>query len=119
MLASEIHAPAGHEPFDNLDPFPAVGIAVVVFWKADPGEFELGTVPRIHEVNAKSSLADTLDLEGHLCEYYWMDPQRLDRGDELDPIRQRRQRSRTCPGFQQILVVPAGVDNVLGQQGQI
>ena len=101
---------------DHVKPFGPVRIASVMIGEHDPGSFDLGPVPGIDEVDREATVTDLVNAECHFGEHHGMVEHRLDRRDDFDARRQRRQRRGCRPGFELIEGRIMRIDRVLCHQ---
>ncbi len=119
MLALKIRGLALHETVDDLEPLAAVFVTDVMLRKTDAGFFQLGLEPGIDHVERETPLADVLDAEGHLGEHDRMIETRLDRRDDLDALGQRRRRCAGGPCLEDVVLLVARIDGVLGEEDRV
>ncbi len=119
MVALMGDAFPGDQARDDGNPFPAIGVTVVMLAKGDARLFELHPVPGVDQVEAEAPAADVFDLQGHLGQKDRMVDVGLDGGDDLDAAGQRGQRGGGGPGFELVMVGQMRVDRVLRDQGGI
>ena len=119
MLALVSEALALHQARHHRDPLAAVGVARVVLGKADARLVEFRPVPGIDEIDREPAAADVLDPERQLGQHDGMIEIRLDRGDDLDPAGQCRDRRRRAPCLELIEILLMRIDRVLRDQRRI
>ena len=104
---------------DDPEPFPRVGVPVVVVERVETQPLQFGQEPSGDEVDGESSVGDVGDVGGDLREDQRVEQQWLDRADQLDARGGLRQRRHRRPRLEYVVLGIARVDDVLGQQGRV
>ena len=104
---------------DDPEPFPRVGVAVVVVERVESQTLQLGQEPSGDEVDRESAVGDVGDVGCDLREDQRVEQQWFDRADQLDARGGLRQRRDRRPRFEHVVLGIAGVDDMLRQQGRV
>jgi hypothetical protein len=110
---------AADERLDHAQPFALIGIALVMLGETDAGLFQFWPVPGIDQIGGEAAAADVLDLQCHLGENDRVIEIRLDRRDDLDGVRQARERRRRRPRLELVPVRIVRIDRMLGDKRRI
>ena len=102
-----------------MEPLAPEGVALFVRKHADAGALEVGLPPGVDSVDREPTPADRLDAERLLGEDGRVDHRRLDGGDDLDALGERRERRRRGPGVELVELVAQRVHGVLRDQRRV